>query len=84
MKKFILTTVILTLLAAFSVSRANAEEEGYVSLFNGKDLTGWVKLGGSGTYHVEDGTIVGRTVPNTPHNTFLCTEKEFGDFILKL
>ncbi|MFM7839141.1 MAG: DUF1080 domain-containing protein, partial [Chitinophagaceae bacterium] len=52
------------------------------SLFNGKDLQGWVRKGGSATYQVEKGEIVGRTVPNTP-NTFLCTTEEFGDFIFE-
>jgi hypothetical protein len=54
-----------------------------VELFNGKDLTGWTKRGGNGSYKVEDGEIVGRSAPNTT-NTFLCTDKEFGDFELEL
>jgi hypothetical protein len=54
-----------------------------VELFNGKDLTGWTKRGGNGTYAVEDGEIVGRSAPNTT-NTFLCTNKEFGDFEMEL
>ena len=34
-------------------------------------------------YAVEqDGTIVGQSAPNTP-NSFLCTEEDFGDFILE-
>ncbi len=54
-----------------------------VEIFNGKDLSGWTKRGGNGTYRVEEGTIVGRSAPNTT-NTFLCTDKEFGDFELEL
>jgi hypothetical protein len=54
-----------------------------VEIFNGKDLSGWTKRGGNGTYAVEDGEIVGRSAPNTT-NTFLCTNKEFGDFELEL
>ena len=54
-----------------------------VALFNGKDLSGWKRRGGKATYAVEDGAIVGRSVPNT-YNTFLCTEKEYGDFELEL
>ena len=30
-----------------------------VELFNGKDLEGWTKRGGNGTFKVEDGEIVG-------------------------
>ncbi|HVT30867.1 MAG TPA: DUF1080 domain-containing protein [Lacipirellulaceae bacterium] len=54
-----------------------------VEIFNGKDLTGWTKRGGAGTYVVEDGEIVGRSAPNTI-NTFLCTNKTFGNFVLEL
>ncbi len=53
------------------------------NLFNGKDLSGWKRLGGSAEFTVEDGTIVGRTVANS-RNTFLVTEKEYGNFILEL
>jgi hypothetical protein len=54
-----------------------------VELFNGKDLSGWTRRGGEATYDVEDGEIVGRSKPDTP-NTFLATDKEYGDFILEL
>ncbi|MCF0234326.1 MAG: DUF1080 domain-containing protein, partial [Thermoguttaceae bacterium] len=47
-------------------------------------LNGWAKHGGAANYKVEDGAIVGTCVPNTPNNTFLVYEKEFGNFILKL
>lgn len=52
-------------------------------LFNGKDLAGWKVLNGTAPYAVEDGAIVGTTVPGSP-NTFLATERTFGDFILEL
>ena len=61
-----------------------AEEEGFVSLFDGKTLEGWAPHGGSAKYKVEDGAIVGECVPNTQGNTFLVYEKPFGNFILKL
>jgi hypothetical protein len=53
-----------------------------VDLFNGKDFTGWVQRGGKATYTIEGNEIVGTSVTNTP-NTFLCTEKTYGDFILE-
>ena len=55
---------------------------GWQDLFNGKDLKGWKRLGGKAEYSVENGIIVGRTVMNS-RNTFLVTEKEYGDFILE-
>lgn len=54
-----------------------------VEPFNGKDLSGWKQRGGAAKYSIEDGAIVGRSVPNTS-NTFLATEKEYGDFELEL
>jgi len=55
---------------------------GSVELFNGQDLSGWTQRGGKATYAIEDGVIVGTSVLNTP-NTFLCTDKIYGDFILE-
>lgn len=52
-------------------------------LFDGKTLTGWKQLGGKAEYKVTDGMIVGTSVANTG-NSFLATEKEYGDFILEL
>jgi len=67
-----------------SVGTANsAATAAWQDLFDGETLSGWVQRGGQAIYKVEDGAIVGITVPNTP-NSFLCTEKTYGDFILEL
>lgn len=85
MKKCLIAIAVLGLLASSGLSAPAADiEEGFTSLFNGQDLSGWVKRGGSAEYHVADGSIVGKCVPDTPGNTFLCSEKEFGNFILRL
>jgi hypothetical protein len=60
-----------------------AKEAGWQSLFNGKDLTGWTQLNGKAKYEVKDGVIVGTSTVNTP-NSFLTTEKNYGDFILEM
>jgi quinoprotein glucose dehydrogenase len=56
---------------------------GWLDLFDGLTLNGWVHLNGSHSYTVEEGAIVGRTVAGSL-NSFLCTEQEFGDFELEL
>lgn len=61
----------------------HAEEGKWVSLFDGKSLEGWTQRGGEAKYRVEGDSIVGTSVPNTS-NTFLCTDKDYGDFILEL
>ncbi len=60
-----------------------AQNNGWVNLFNGKDLSGWKQLNGKAKYEVVDGVIVGTTVLNTP-NSFLCTEKDYSDFIFEV
>jgi hypothetical protein len=62
---------------------AAAEEAGFVPLFDGKTLEGFTQKGGKAKYVVENGEIIGTSVPNT-ENSFLCTNKEYGDFILEL
>lgn len=76
------TTIVAMLLLSWSVGWQVAAQE-WVDLFNGKDLSGWVQRGGKANYSVKDGVIVGSTVPNTP-NSFLCTEKNYGDFELEV
>lgn len=53
------------------------------TLFNGRDLSGWKQLNGKAKYSVQNGEIIGTTVFNEP-NSFLVTEKDYGDFILEL
>jgi len=55
----------------------------WTPLFDGTSLKGWTQRGGQATYAVDEGAIVGTAVPNTP-NSFLCTERDYGDFILEL
>lgn len=56
--------------------------DAWQTLFDGKDLQGWRLLNGSAEFKVEQGVIVGVSRPDTP-NTFLATEKAYGDFILE-
>jgi len=62
---------------------SKSEHIPWENLFDGKSLAGWSTKGGEATYDVKDGIIIGTTVANTP-NTFLTTDKMYGDFILEL
>jgi hypothetical protein len=64
------------------LAAGTATAGGWINLFDGKTLNGWAVHSGKATYAVENGTIVGTAVLGSP-NSFLCTEKEFGDFILE-
>jgi hypothetical protein len=60
-----------------------AQKEGWTSLFDGKTLNGWKELAGTAQYTVENGAIVGAGVAGSG-NSFLVTDKEFGDFVLEM
>ncbi len=74
---------IFLLLPVLAFISLNGQEDGWFTLFNGKDLTGWSQLNGQAPYRVENGEIVGTTKSGSP-NSFLCTDKKYGDFILEL
>jgi hypothetical protein len=67
----------------FAVSLISRAEENFTPLFDGETLRGWFQRGGKADYRVEDGAIVGTSRPLTP-NSFLCTEKNYRNFILEL
>src|SRR5688500_15298757 len=78
------TYLLLTATVLFVFfSSHTTQNEKWVNLFNGKDLSGWEQKGGKALYEVKDGAIVGTAVMNTP-NSFLCTKKNYKDFILEL
>ena len=73
------TLALLLLLAP--IATIEAEDHGLVDLFNGKNLNGWTQRNGTATYRIEDKCIVGKTSEGSP-NSFLCTDKKYGDFEL--
>jgi len=73
------TWIVIPLLAVFSLCAQSAE---WLDLFDGETLSGWSVHSGTARYRVEDGMIIGTTTTGSP-NTFLCTETEYGDFILE-
>lgn len=69
-----------------SLLTAHAAEEGFVSLFNGQDLTHWtVPEGDNGHWKVVDGVIDYDACSEAPaKDKNLWTVKEYGDFTLKI
>jgi Domain of Unknown Function (DUF1080). len=74
--------ISLLLFAMMIVISSSAQEPKWQDLFNGRNLRGWTKLNGTAEYKVVDKTIIGVSKANTP-NTFLATDKMYGDFILE-
>lgn len=58
--------------------RGDDKEQGFTSLFNGKDLTGW--SGEVDNYEVRDGAIVCKP----GHGGNLFTEDQYADFVVRL
>jgi len=81
MKNIVVATLLVCLAAgAYCAENAKEKEEGFVALFNGKDLTGWE--GDAKLWIVEDGVLIGRS-PGIGYNDFLSTKKTYTDFILR-
>jgi hypothetical protein len=78
--RFLLMGVV-SLSACPAVAAEN--DDGFVPLFNGKDLTGWVMRGYKSApndqWTVRDGVLSAK-----PGSGWLGTEKMYGDFVLRL
>jgi hypothetical protein len=84
------TTLILSLLASHaesddtvSTAQPNSQEadEGFVPIFNGEDLTGWIGIGGdTSSYYVKDGALVCKDAGKV----HIFTDKEYANFVLRL
>ncbi len=83
MKTPIAALFTLSLLA--STSSADDVAPGFVSLFNGKDFSGWkVPEGDNGHWKVIDGVIDYDASSEAPDDKNLWSAKEYGDFVLKV
>jgi hypothetical protein len=68
----------------FKDLRKAGAADGFVPLFNGKDLTGWVvESGDPKTWDVDRGEIIAKG-SNWTTQTYLLTEREYSDFTLRL
>ena len=79
MKKLVTTVVICCALHSLQAQTSGIK---WQSLFNGINLKGWKQLNGKARFEVKNGEIIGTTVYGEP-NSFLATEKEYGDYILE-
>lgn len=76
-------SAVIPLHAADNVLTPEQKAQGWTALFDGTTLDGWSVKSGFATYKVEDGAIVGTTASNSP-NTFLVSNRAFGDFELTM
>ncbi|HEX2972324.1 MAG TPA: DUF1080 domain-containing protein [Tepidisphaeraceae bacterium] len=87
MKTFLTAAFVLCLVfSACSLqqsARADKEDSGWRSLFNGKDLDGWKPLG-SAVWRVEDEVLVGGQDGDPKRSGLLTTTEQFKDLELTL
>ena len=74
-------TLFAALLLALPIVLSAGEK---ISLFDGKTFQGW-EGDTNKTWRIENGAFVGGSLrENVPHNEFLCTERPFTNFVLRL
>ena len=79
------TLLFAAVLAAAPLAAQDAPPPGFTSLFNGKDLTGWrVPPGDNGHWRPVDGVIDYDAESEATGDKSLWTEREYGDFTLRL
>ena len=76
------TRIFFSLLFCLMATTAFAGSGQWQNLFNGNDLSGWKQINGTAPFEVVDGEIVGTTITGSP-NSFLASQKSYGDFILE-
>jgi hypothetical protein len=76
-------TIIFFLTFFISSISLAQDQDGWIYLFNGKDLNGWIQRNGNAEYKIQNQEIIGVSVADEP-NSFLCTRDSYGDFILEL
>jgi hypothetical protein len=77
-KHFVFCGCILLSIAAISLA-----EDGFTPLFDGKSLDGWKPLPG-GRWEVVEGAIVGTQEATESRHGQLLSDKQYGDFIVRL
>ena len=61
---------------------ATRTEDGWTVFFNNDTKEGWTQLNGNADYEIKDGVVIGTTKNGEP-NSFLSTDKTYGDFVLE-
>ncbi len=75
----------LTLVALLLIATPSPGQDGFMPLFNGRDLAGWkVPVGDNGHWRVIDGVIDYDAESEAKDEKSLWTEREFGDFVLRV
>lgn len=77
--------IAIGLVTCFVISAFNTipQKSKWTKLFNGKDLTGWHTIPG-GTWTVENGIIVGKSLKEDERHGLLVSNEKFKDFEIEV
>jgi hypothetical protein len=82
MRAWLRLTLLLVMGLVFHLTLdISVAEEGYVSLFNGRDLQGWIPVGTPEAFTVKDSAIY--TTGARPYPSWLRSEREYENFVLR-
>lgn len=74
-------TVLMFAFAVMPLAAAEPDKDGFVPLFNGKDLTGWHNVNcAPSTFYAKDGEIITTGKPTG----YLRTDKQYENFIMEV
>jgi hypothetical protein len=80
--RFTMTTTMMLAIASLAVSAWGGDEDGWIKLFDGKDLSAWSNASGGAPaegWVVEDGAVIRKKGGGD-----LWSKQAFGDFVLEL
>lgn len=78
MKKLRTVLTLIVLVTGVGLSA----QDGWIPLFNGKDLSNFQQLNGDASYTIQNGELIGTSQMGTT-NSFMATRESYGDFILE-
>jgi len=75
-------TLLFAIWIASTSATASAQDDGFVEMFDGYGLSGWVEMGEPGAFTQENGTLYLENPNNYPN--WLRSERQYENFILDL
>jgi hypothetical protein len=79
--KPLLASTLIAIVTVLLSTTSHAQQE-WTDLFSGEDLNGWTQKNGSAKYTIEEGGVICGTTEDGSPNSFLCTDKSYGNFVL--
>ena len=66
-----------------ALPQANAQNAGWETLFDGKNLDGWDQVGGS-NWHIADGAVIADKMKDPKEAGYLVSKKSYKNFVVRV